>query len=370
MKNILIIFICFYLILSTLVFPQRELTPEQIFEKVNDSVVLILIYDSSNKLISQGSGVVINNSGYVLTNYHLLSVRNKIKIKHTNQLINDAEIVSIDMGKDLLVLRMSSTRLSVIKFANSKDLKIGQRIYTIGSPMGFENTISEGIISGFRKYGQDINLIQISASISPGSSGGAVVNSRGELIGISAYMVDEGQNINFAIPVNSAIGLEINSLSSDKNLVENTNLKENNDSLLITLIISFMVIGLLIVVTLFLIVRKSKYFKSNPYFNQNQIKFQLINLANGKVLNVYDYAFSIGRNVSNNLVLNNKTISKTHAEIFYSNDRRKFFIKNLSAVNPVKVNNIITSLFGLSDGDIIHITNYKFKFKNLNRPEN
>lgn len=83
---------------------------------------------------------------------------------------------------------------SSIKIGESKNLTIGQRVYAVGSPLGFENTISEGIISGLRSYeesGKD--FIQITASISPGSSGGAVVNDKGELIGISTLTIKEGK---------------------------------------------------------------------------------------------------------------------------------------------------------------------------------
>ena len=93
-----------------------------------------------------------------------------------------------------------------IKIANSDLIKVGQKIYAIGSPLGFENTMTEGLVSGLRyNKEEDKNYIQISAAISHGSSGGAVVNSNGELIGISSATIAKGQNLNFAIPVNDFI---------------------------------------------------------------------------------------------------------------------------------------------------------------------
>jgi len=104
-----------------------------------------------------------------------------------------------------------------VKIGNVKSLKVGQRIYAIGSPKGFENSISEGIISGLRSYNElRKNYIQITASISPGSSGGAVVNNKGELIGISTLTVKDGQNLNFAIPINEVLSVKIGSYGKNK----------------------------------------------------------------------------------------------------------------------------------------------------------
>jgi len=188
---------------------QTELSPEEIYEKVNDAVVIILVYDSDDILNTQGSGVIINSDGYVLTNYHVLSGSEKVKIMHGDLLIEDIEIVGGDKDKDFLVLKMPASNYSYIPYSDSSDIKIGQRVYAIGSPLGYENTISEGIISGYRKFSNGRKLIQITTSISSGSSGGAVVNSKGELIGISTYTVKEGQNINFAIPINDIMDVEI-----------------------------------------------------------------------------------------------------------------------------------------------------------------
>jgi S1-C subfamily serine protease len=113
-------------------------------------------------------------------------------------------------------LKINTKKFHAIKIGNSDNLKIGQRVYAIGSPLGFENTISEGIISGLRNY--DVlqrDFIQITASISSGSSGGAVVNDKGELIGISTLTAKEGQNINFAIPINDVMKVKTDSYKKE-----------------------------------------------------------------------------------------------------------------------------------------------------------
>jgi len=112
------------------------------------------------------------------------------------------DIIGVDVDKDLLILKIKGKKFPAVKIGNSKSLNVGQRVYAIGSPMGLENSISEGIISGLRSYDElRRSFIQITASISPGSSGGAVVNDKGELIGISTLTFKQGQNLNFAIPI-------------------------------------------------------------------------------------------------------------------------------------------------------------------------
>lgn len=139
---------------------------------------------------------------------------------HGKEIIPYTEIIGIDVIKDILILKIQDNRFREIKIGNSSNMKIGQKVYTIGSPMGFENTISEGIISGLRNdIKEHQNLIQISASISSGSSGGAVLNDKGELIGITTFTVTEGQNINFAIPIEELLAVKIRSHEENANII-------------------------------------------------------------------------------------------------------------------------------------------------------
>lgn len=194
----------------------QTLSAEQIYEKVKDAVVVILAYDYSDELAAQGSGVVLNDKGYVVTNYHVLSGNQRLEIMHGEEIIPYVDIIGIDVEKDILILKIDEKKFPAVKIGDAKALKVGQRVYAIGSPMGFENTISEGIISGLRSY-EDLNknYIQITASISPGSSGGAVLNDKGELIGVSTLTAKEGQNLNFAIPIDDVLSVEIGSYKQD-----------------------------------------------------------------------------------------------------------------------------------------------------------
>jgi len=194
----------------------QTLSAEQIYEKVKDAVVVILAYDNSDEFAAQGSGVVLNDKGYVVTNYHVLAGNERLEIMHGVEIIPYVDIIGIDVEKDILILKIEEKKFPAVKIGDVKSLKVGQRVYAIGSPMGFENTISEGIISGLRSYEElSKNYIQITASISPGSSGGAVVNDKGELIGISTLTAKDGQNLNFAIPIDEVLNVKIGSYSKN-----------------------------------------------------------------------------------------------------------------------------------------------------------
>jgi tetratricopeptide (TPR) repeat protein len=211
---------------------QQELNPEQIYEKVNDAVVIVLTYDINGELRNQGSGVVISGEGYILTNYHVMENGSSVLVVHGDISISDVEIIGGDIEADILALRIPKGNFSFVELPESEEIKIGQRVYAIGSPMGYENTISEGIISGYRKFDKGINLIQITASISPGSSGGAVVNSRGELIGISTYTITEGQNLNFAIPIKDVMDINIEPYVASDVIPQETRTKNEKERII------------------------------------------------------------------------------------------------------------------------------------------
>ena len=194
----------------------QSLSAEQIYKKVSGAVVVVHAYNDNDELAAQGSGVVLNDKGYVVTNYHVLSGNSKLKILHGKEVVPYVDIIGIDVEKDILILKIEAKKFPSVKIGDSKFLNIGQRVYAIGSPMGLENSISEGIISGLRSIDElKRNLIQMTASISPGSSGGAVVNDKGELIGISTLTAKEGQNLNFAIPIENILTVEIGSYSKN-----------------------------------------------------------------------------------------------------------------------------------------------------------
>lgn len=180
---------------------------KSIFKKYNDAVVVIYACDSYGKPIAQGSGVVLNSQGLIVTNYHVCEGSANIKIKHEDLVVEDVKILGGDRDDDIMFLKVPENNFNYIPAGNSDNLEIGQKVYALGSPLGFENSITEGIVNGIRKisrYSGD-NYIQISASISHGSSGGALITAGGKLIGITTATIEDGQNINFAIPINKIL---------------------------------------------------------------------------------------------------------------------------------------------------------------------
>jgi Flp pilus assembly protein TadD len=202
MKTIRIFLFSILLFTFSIHIYSQDIPADEIFAKFSDAVVVIVTYDENGKVNSQGSGIILNDKGIVVTNFHVFAGSEKIEIKHKDAVIENSGVVGVNIEKDILILKIDGSQYPDIPFANADELKVGQKVYTIGSPLGLENSMSEGIISGFRKIGKtNKSYTQISASISPGSSGGAVLNSKGELVGMSTSTYEDGQNINFAIPV-------------------------------------------------------------------------------------------------------------------------------------------------------------------------
>ncbi|MBN8570920.1 MAG: tetratricopeptide repeat protein [Ignavibacteria bacterium] len=197
----------------------QDLKPEELFEKYQDAIVVVYSYDFDNNPKAQGSGVIINDRGWVITNFHIFEGCQRMDLVHKGDTIKYTDIIGVDIEKDLVIMKIESGTFPDIKLSE-KDPKVGQKVYAIGSPMGLENSMSEGIVSGNRtEVGKKKqNFVQITASLSPGSSGGAVLNSYGELIGISSMGLREGNNLNFAIPVSDILKVKLDSYNDKKKI--------------------------------------------------------------------------------------------------------------------------------------------------------
>ena len=155
-----------------------------------------------------GSGLVVHEDGYVITNAHVIQSAERIKVVFSDGSEFAAEIISADESKDLAVLRIpAEKKLPFIHLGRSDDLMIGETVIAIGNPYGYANTVTSGVVSA---VGRDIQitddfwlrgLIQTDAPINPGNSGGPLLNINGELIGINTAVRAEAENIGFAIPV-------------------------------------------------------------------------------------------------------------------------------------------------------------------------
>lgn len=166
-------------------------------ETVKDSVVMVEVYDEYGDLISTGSGFCAYNKNIIVTNFHVIEGAYEIQIITDDKENYDVEEVLIfDPENDLAILS-ADISLKPLKFGNTDNLKAGDKVTAIGSPLGELNTVSTGIISN----AENDKGIQISASISHGSSGGALFNKNNKLIGITYATLEAGQNLNYAISI-------------------------------------------------------------------------------------------------------------------------------------------------------------------------
>ena len=166
-----------------------------------------------------GSGIILSEEGYILTNAHVVEKAASLKVGLFDQSSYAAKLIGVDSEDDLAVIKISvdkDTELIPITLGTSEDLKIGQKVIAIGNPFGYDRTMTVGVVSGLNRpvktaEGKVImNAIQTDASINPGNSGGPLLNSRGEVVGINSSiysMNGSSQGINFAIPIDTAISI-------------------------------------------------------------------------------------------------------------------------------------------------------------------
>lgn len=164
------------------------------------SVVMIAVHDEEQEPKATGSGIMIGKSGYILTNYHVIrgGAIFAVRIENEEEIYVTDEVIKYNAQLDLAVIRIERKLKPIPLYDGRKQLVRGQKVIAIGSPLGLFNSVSDGIISGFRHV-DGVDMIQFTAPISHGSSGGAVLNMYGELIGISTAGIDSGQNLNLAV---------------------------------------------------------------------------------------------------------------------------------------------------------------------------
>lgn len=176
-------------------------TARQIAQRVFPSVVLLVMEDTHGQALTTGSGFFVR-PGIVVTNYHVIegaaSGFAKPIGKRTTYAV--AGIVALDTKRDLALLALKGVKAPPLKLGKVGNIAVGDTVFAVGNPLGLEGTFSQGIVSGVRHIGAD-TLLQITAPISPGSSGGPILNIKGEVVGVAVASFVGGQNLNFAIPV-------------------------------------------------------------------------------------------------------------------------------------------------------------------------
>ena len=177
----------------------KVLSAEDVYKQSIHKVAMLLCYNNGIPS-SQGSGFFIDKNTLV-TNYHCVVGADAIEIKVANKdgIFKGAKVVKASEDYDLAIIRTKQD-FPYLKIDSIGKEKVGSKIYAIGNPRGLEGTISDGILSGKREN-EGIEYLQITAPISPGNSGGPVLNEKGEVIGVSTFTFKNSQNLNFAMPI-------------------------------------------------------------------------------------------------------------------------------------------------------------------------
>jgi Tfp pilus assembly protein PilF len=175
-----------------------------LFKLLSPSVFVIETLDAKGTAIALGSGVSTAKDG-IVTNRHVVEGGKAWRVRQGGSTWT-ARIAFLDSEHDLCGLQVGGLTATAVSTRASSTLSVGERVYALGSPEGFELSLSEGLISGIRKF-EGVSLIQTTAPISHGSSGGGLFDEQGKLIGITTFAIKDGQNINFAIPTELVLGL-------------------------------------------------------------------------------------------------------------------------------------------------------------------
>jgi S1-C subfamily serine protease len=182
-------------------------SPREFFKR-NKKNIVVIYTEVNGKERGLGSGFFIHKPGFIVTNLHVIAGATSVKVKGgKNNLFNVERVVYVDPQNDLALIKVAESGVPPgLDLGTADDLQVGDNIFAIGNPAGLEFSLSEGIVSGIRNEDpntkQRRDIIQITASISPGNSGGPVINKRGKVVGV-ATLSSQGamQNINFAVPI-------------------------------------------------------------------------------------------------------------------------------------------------------------------------
>jgi hypothetical protein len=197
--------VLFYLLFSlpTHANGQSQGNVSNVVKATVDSVVLIVISDASGKPLAQGSGFIASSDGKVVTNHHVIDGAHSAIVKLNNGAFFAVDgVIADDRDHDIAILKVSGNKLPTLQLADSDALTAGDHVVAIGSPLGLENSVSDGIISGFRKDRKGRSWIQTTAPTSHGNSGGPLLTMDEKVAGIITLKAAEGENLNFAVPSN------------------------------------------------------------------------------------------------------------------------------------------------------------------------
>ena len=193
---------------------ETALSGDQIVDRVSPAVVLILVSSGDGQVSGIGSGLIVRSDGIVLTANHVVKGMREVQVRLKGGDVYDrVEWIAADERRDVAALRIPATGLTAVPIANSSEARPGSSVYVVSNSAGLPWTASSGVLSAVRMAddvpgaGNGYRLLQFTASSSPGSSGGVLVDAQARALGIVVGSITPGQNINFAVPMDSVAGL-------------------------------------------------------------------------------------------------------------------------------------------------------------------
>jgi len=170
-------------------------SPADITARATPAIVTVRAGDSL------GTGFVVRADGWIATNFHVVQGATEMEVVFSNhKQFPVVEIMNASRLHDLVILRIDARNLPVLPVGDSNAVRPGDSVLAIGHPLGLEDTVSNGLVSAVRHVQDDLDVLQVSAPIAPGSSGGPLLNDRGEVIGVATAFLKSGQNLNFGLP--------------------------------------------------------------------------------------------------------------------------------------------------------------------------
>jgi S1-C subfamily serine protease len=187
-----------------------------IAKAANGAIVSIIMSDKDGHALAQGSGFLISKDGLILTNYHVIENGSSAIVKLPDGAFFAVDgVFASDKARDVAIIKAHGKNFLTLTLGNSDQLQVGEEVVAIGNPLSLESTVSNGIVSGIRAVkAEGGTFLQITAPISPGSSGGPLFNMEGKVVGITTLYLKGGENLNFAIPINDAKRLLVENSST------------------------------------------------------------------------------------------------------------------------------------------------------------
>ena len=184
-----------------------EVSVADIVKKSSDAVVLIVISNSAGQETALGSGFIVSADGEIATNYHVIKEAHSAIVKLSNGAFFPVSgVLASDPDRDLAIIKVSGKNLPFLSLGEINQLHVGDRVVAIGSPLGLEETVSDGIVSAVRDDG-DKKWIQTTAPVSHGNSGGPLLDMSNHVVGVITWGKENGQNLNFAAPSDELVAL-------------------------------------------------------------------------------------------------------------------------------------------------------------------